>query len=244
VQPAVDPLSAFPTTPATPATSADTAVPSNEPRAQDGAIARPRRTSATVRQAAPAFLESEAQPAEANMRRIQNQIRQSAAAIRNAPDEQAKARETKLLSDLLNEFFEVDARRRETELAQIEERVRKLREQLDRRREKKQEIIDLQLKVALNEADGLGFFNQPAAGVRYQNYTEAVAPAYVVPTQDVPVYQAAPATARPATPPTGGRGGRGGRNRDRQQPPVGNSSPLDDLFGPDNQPQPAQPPIR
>ena len=47
---------------------------------------------------------------------------------------------------------------REQELKQIEERLTKLRELLDRRRTKKQEIIDLQTKVALNEADGLGFY--------------------------------------------------------------------------------------
>ena len=35
--------------------------------------------------------------------------------------------------------------------------------QLDRRREKKSEIIDLQAKVAINEADGLGFYGQPKA---------------------------------------------------------------------------------
>ena len=40
--------------------------------------------------------------------------------------------------------------------------MQKLRAQLDRRREKKQEIIELQLKLAVNEADGLGFFGEGA----------------------------------------------------------------------------------
>ena len=50
--------------------------------------------------------------------------------------------------------------RREHELTQIEERLTKLRELLERRRKKKQEIIELQTKVALNEAEGLGFYEQ------------------------------------------------------------------------------------
>jgi hypothetical protein len=101
---------------------------------------------------------------------MQQQLREAAAAIRNAPDEPEKARQTKRLADVLNESFEEDVRRRETELVQIEERVKKLREQFSRRREKKQEIIDLQMKVALNEADGLGFFSQPGgAGPEYSS---------------------------------------------------------------------------
>jgi hypothetical protein len=42
----------------------------------------------------------------------------------------------------------------------IAARLQKLQAQLDRRREKKQEIIDLQVKLAVNEAEGLGFFSQ------------------------------------------------------------------------------------
>jgi hypothetical protein len=48
---------------------------------------------------------------------------------------------------------------REKELAELEKRLAKLREQLDRRRTKKQDIMDLQIKVLLNEADGLGFYS-------------------------------------------------------------------------------------
>ena len=54
--------------------------------------------------------------------------------------------------------------RRGQELAQIEERLTKLRELLDRRRTKKQEILELQAKVALNEADGLGFYDGERSG--------------------------------------------------------------------------------
>ncbi len=54
---------------------------------------------------------------------------------------------------------------RENELKQVEERVTKLRELLERRRAGKQEIIDLEAKVALNQANGLGFYDgEPSGG--------------------------------------------------------------------------------
>jgi len=46
---------------------------------------------------------------------------------------------------------------RETELTKLDERLSKLRAQLDRRRKAKTDIIQLQVKVLVNEAEGLGF---------------------------------------------------------------------------------------
>jgi len=53
---------------------------------------------------------------------------------------------------------------RQHELEQIEQRLTKLRDLLERRRTKKQEIIELQTKVALNEAEGLGFYDNERPG--------------------------------------------------------------------------------
>jgi hypothetical protein len=53
---------------------------------------------------------------------------------------------------------------RKKELEQLEKRLANLREQLDRRKTKKSEIVDLQMKVLLNEADGLGFFSSSERG--------------------------------------------------------------------------------
>jgi hypothetical protein len=182
-------------------------------------------------------------PAEANARRVQDQIRRAVAAIRDAPNEAQKSRETKILNDLLNEYFETDTRRREAELAQIEERVNKLREQLDLRRQKKQEIIDLQMKVALNEADGLGFFSSPSdSQSRYAPFLQAIEPqpALAMPpgSRDIPLPPA------PATPPAGRTERRNRDSSDRNQPATADPSPLDDLFGPSTQPTPVSPPIR
>ena len=65
----------------------------------------------------------------------------------------------KKLTELIDKYFDEDMVQRQKELAQLEQRLAKLREQLDRRRTKKQDIVDLQMKKSLlNEADGLGFF--------------------------------------------------------------------------------------
>ena len=85
-------------------------------------------------------------------------IRKAAEAVRDAKGDDAKSAAQKKLADLLSKSYDEDMAQRERELKQIEERLTKLRDLLSRRRSKKQEIIDLQIKVALNEADGLGFY--------------------------------------------------------------------------------------
>ena len=91
-------------------------------------------------------------------------IRKAAEAVRDAKDSQDKEAAQKKLVDTLNKCYDEDMVQREKELKQIEERLAKLRELLERRRAKKQDIIDLQVKVALNEADGLGFYDGDRPG--------------------------------------------------------------------------------
>ena len=136
------------------------------------------------------------QPHERNLRQ---QIAESAAAIRDAKDESARADATERLTEVLNQCFEEDMQVRAKELESIAARLQQLQQQLDRRRAKKQEIIDLQVKVAVNEADGLGFFGQQPVG----NFNFDIAtPVFVTapqpaawPTPPVPVTE--PATAIP-----------------------------------------------
>jgi hypothetical protein len=95
---------------------------------------------------------------------IGSSIRQAAEAVRDANDDEAKAAAEKALDDLLSRYFDVDMARRESELTKIEERLIKLRDLHNRRRAKKQEILELQTKVALNEAEGLGFYDGQTPG--------------------------------------------------------------------------------
>jgi hypothetical protein len=92
------------------------------------------------------------------------EIGKAAAAFRAAESNEAKATTKKKLVDVLNRYFDLDMKNRATELQKVEERVRKLRALYDSRESKKQEIVDLQVKVLENEAAGLGFFNSPAQG--------------------------------------------------------------------------------
>ena len=92
-------------------------------------------------------------------------IRKAAEAVRDAEGPEAKADAQAKLTDYLAKYFDDDMIRREKELEQIEQRLAKLRELLDRRRNRKQEIVELQAKVALNEAEGLGFYDGERAGV-------------------------------------------------------------------------------
>ena len=91
-------------------------------------------------------------------------IREAAAALSEAEGEDARADAEEKLTRLLEDYFEQDMERREQELADVERRLTRLRTLLERRRDKKEDIIDLQVKVLLNEADGLGFFGQPGPG--------------------------------------------------------------------------------
>jgi hypothetical protein len=94
-------------------------------------------------------------------------IRQTAKELRDATDDAAKTVAQRQLNDLLDKYFEADMKRREAELKQVEQRTKDLRALLERRREKKSDIVDLQTKVLLNEADGLGFFNESPAPVPF-----------------------------------------------------------------------------
>jgi hypothetical protein len=97
-------------------------------------------------------------------------IRTAAEAVRDAKGDEAKAAAQKNLAELLGKYFDEDTKRRQEELTQIEERLAKLRELLERRRSKKQDILELQMKVALNEAEGLGFYDsEHSAGPKISN---------------------------------------------------------------------------
>lgn len=81
--------------------------------------------------------------------------------FRRAQGDDAKAAAQKKLVEALTKYFDADMKGREAGLQKVEAQVKLLRSQLDKRAGKKQEIIDLQIKLLENEADGLGFFGSP-----------------------------------------------------------------------------------
>jgi hypothetical protein len=91
-------------------------------------------------------------------------IRFAALTVRDAKGDDEKSAAQKKLNEALSKYFDEDMVQREKELKQVEERVAKLHDLLDRRRSSKQEIIDLEAKVALNQANGLGFYDGETMG--------------------------------------------------------------------------------
>jgi hypothetical protein len=72
----------------------------------------------------------------------------------NAAEQKVLAAE---LRQVLAKQFDVQKQRRELELARIEERVRRLREQIKKRDEARETIIDRRLAQMIDDAEGLGW---------------------------------------------------------------------------------------
>jgi len=136
---------------------------------------------------------------------VTSAIRKAAEAVRDAKGEEAKSDAQKKLAELLSKSYDDDMVQREHELKQIEERLTKLRELLERRRTKKQEIIELQTKVALNEAEGLGFYDndRPAKASSFgYSLPQVDAASGTVSVITAPTPAAVPATPAAPSPPT------------------------------------------
>ena len=64
--------------------------------------------------------------------------------------------------------------RREKQISDVEARVKKLRDQIEKRKKAKDDIVSLRLKTIVNEADGLGFPDrvdaEPGFGWQPENF--------------------------------------------------------------------------
>ena len=77
--------------------------------------------------------------------------------LKSAKDDAARKAASDIIQQQLKSQFEADLKRREKELAQVEQRVKSLREQLDKRQAAQADIISLRLQTLVNDANGLGF---------------------------------------------------------------------------------------
>jgi len=77
--------------------------------------------------------------------------------LKSAKSDADKTNATNEISKLLETSFQRDFERRELEIAHVEARVKKLRDQIEKRKKAKDDILNLRLKTIVNEADGLGF---------------------------------------------------------------------------------------
>jgi hypothetical protein len=137
------------------------------PVENDAALGRSRRVIVDEQRVLPdgrSVLEAREIEISTSRTDLMRAVGEAAEALRAADGEDAKAKAAAQLAKILNAYFDEDMKRRAAELAKIEERVKKLRTQFDKRAAKKQEIINLQIKVLENEANGLGFFNSTGGG--------------------------------------------------------------------------------
>lgn len=105
---------------------------------------------------------------------LESQIHKAAEELRDAEGDEAKTKAGENLRGVLDQYFEEDLKNRQEAVGDLEQRLQKLKAQLERRREKKQEIIDLQMKIAKNEAEGLGFYGEKSFGPFFFNYMPGI----------------------------------------------------------------------
>jgi hypothetical protein len=87
-------------------------------------------------------------------------MRKAVDSLKSAKTDEDKAKVSKELTQLLAKAFDRDLERREKEVTEIEGRVKKLRDQIERRKKAKEDIVSLWIKTIANEAEGLGFPGQ------------------------------------------------------------------------------------
>jgi hypothetical protein len=111
-----------------------------------------------------AHAEQQAAEDKRQKRNLDESIRTAAEYIRDVEGHAAKSAAQQDLVHLLDKYFEIDMVQREKEIGSIQDRLTRLRELVDRRRAQKQEIIELQTKLALNEVERLGFYDSEPLG--------------------------------------------------------------------------------
>ncbi len=77
--------------------------------------------------------------------------------FKRAKNDEARKDALDKLSEVVSQIFDEDLKRRESEVNGIRQRVSRLNALIEKRKESKDRIVDLQLKIQLNEVEGLGF---------------------------------------------------------------------------------------
>ena len=84
-------------------------------------------------------------------------LEEAVGGFKRAKDDEARQKALATLSEIVSQIFDEDLKRRESEVDDIRQRVSKLKALIEKRKESKGRIVDLQLKIQLNEVEGLGF---------------------------------------------------------------------------------------
>jgi hypothetical protein len=111
--------------------------------------------------------------ASAGWTRADAGIRHWVKKLQTAKTDAEKDAAKKEMSAALSTYFDADLKNREQDIADIEARVKKLRAQIEKRRAAKEQLVDLQLKVLVNEAEGLGFYSRPGSRSELDPYNSS-----------------------------------------------------------------------
>ena len=84
--------------------------------------------------------------------------------LKSSEDEDARKKAVDIIQQQLSIQFQRDLEQRENELLEVEDRVKSLREQLDKRKTAQADIVNLRLQTLINSANGLGFPGEDLAG--------------------------------------------------------------------------------
>lgn len=134
-----------------------------ERRLPDGKIVHEAHTRPRSWLPEPATLDSESsghrtlsRNAQQKLTRAQSAVAEYTNQLKQAPATE-RARIAEALKVALQHLFDVRTNIRETQVADLEKRVGALRNQLQQRVEKKEDIVRLRLQTLINEANGLTF---------------------------------------------------------------------------------------
>jgi hypothetical protein len=133
-----------------------------------------RRQTESIKRQAKELAKQQGMLMRQNPEGLEAQIHKAAEEFRDAEGDEAKAKAGENLRGVLEKYFEEDMKNRQEAVGDLEQRLQKLKAQLERRREKKQEIIDLQMKIAKNDAEGLGFYSEPAGAPFFFRFAPGV----------------------------------------------------------------------
>lgn len=91
----------------------------------------------------------------------QMELQQAVAQYKQADNAEARQREQENIAAILGAHYDSYLKSQEEQIQQLEERVVKLREQFDRRRDAKQRLLELKLEMIISQAEGLGWPGDP-----------------------------------------------------------------------------------
>jgi hypothetical protein len=97
----------------------------------------------------------------------QNAVANLLAAYGRTDKEGERATIKKKLTEALEKQFDAQQKRREIEVARIEAQLKKLRDMIAKRTDKRQTIIDKRLDQLLQEAEGLGWSSPQGVGFSF-----------------------------------------------------------------------------